>query len=224
MTHPRAILVDFNGTLSRDEPLLDRLFRTVFAGIGVEMSSALYYQELAGRSDPEIVARMLGIAGRELDPRLLDRLLAEKVSRYQEAVRLTPAIDAAAVAFVRAAAARVPLGLVSGAVRAEVATSLEAAGLTDAFQVVVCGDEVQRGKPDPQGYRMALAALEADPVLQPGEVVALEDSLPGLAAAAALGLRRIAVAGTVPVTALAAMAERVVPRLSAGLAHQLLAG
>ena len=224
MTRPRAIIVDFNGTLSRDEPLLDRLFRAVFAGIGIEMPSALYYQELAGRSDPEIVERMLTIAGREPDARLLDQLLAEKVGRYQEAVRLTPTIDAASVAFVRVAAAQVPLGLVSGAVRAEVSSSLEAAGLQDGFRVVICGDDVQRGKPDPQGYRMALDALDADPVLQPGEVLALEDSLPGLAAAAALGLRRVAVAGTVPVTALAALAERVVPRLSPALAEQLLAG
>ncbi len=224
MTRPRAIIVDFNGTLSRDEPLLDRLFRSVFAGIGVKMSSALYYRELAGRSDPEIVERMLTIAGREVDPVLLDRLLAEKVGRYREAVRLTPTIDADAVAFVRTAAAQVPLGLVSGAVRAEVSASLEAAGLQDAFRVVICGDEVQHGKPDPEGYRMALDAIGAAPALQPGEVVALEDSLPGLAAAAALGLRRVAVAGTVPVTVLSALAEQVVSRLSPALADQLLAG
>ena len=48
----------------------------------------------------------------------------------------------------------------------------------------VCGEDVSRKKPDPQAYRRALELLN----LAPGEVLAIEDSPQGLAAAAGSGI------------------------------------
>lgn len=64
-------------------------------------------------------------------------------------------------------------------------------------------DDVRRGKPDPEGYGLALAALNAVPPLperlvHPHECVAIEDSPAGLDAAAACGLRTLGVAQTYP--------------------------
>jgi sugar-phosphatase len=77
-------------------------------------------------------------------------------------------------------------------------------------RVLVCADEIERGKPDPQGY---LAAAERLGV-QPGMCVVVEDTPPGLEAARAAGMRSIGVAGTYPPDALA-MADHVVDRLAA---------
>lgn len=52
------------------------------------------------------------------------------------------------------------------------------------FEVVVCGEDVQRKKPDPEVYRQALQQLG----LGAHQAVALEDSGPGVAAAVAAGL------------------------------------
>lgn len=49
------------------------------------------------------------------------------------------------------------------------------------FAVVVCGEDVQRKKPDPEVYERALAKLEIGPL----EAVAIEDSPGGVAAARA---------------------------------------
>lgn len=51
----------------------------------------------------------------------------------------------------------------------------------EAFAVTVCGEDVQRKKPDPEVYVAALRALELGPL----EVVAIEDSPGGVAAARA---------------------------------------
>jgi beta-phosphoglucomutase len=56
---PRAVLFDFNGTLSDDGPILCEIFQEPFAEHGKPLSAQEYYDELAGLSDPEIVRRLL---------------------------------------------------------------------------------------------------------------------------------------------------------------------
>ena len=77
-------------------------------------------------------------------------------------------------------------------------------------RVLVCADEIERGKPDPQGYLVAAERLG----VQPGMCIVVEDTPPGLQAARAAGARSIGVAGTYPASALS-MADYTVPRLGA---------
>lgn len=53
----------------------------------------------------------------------------------------------------------------------------------DAFPVVVCGDDVKQGKPDPEGYLLAASRLGIDPE----QCLVLEDSIPGTLAGQAAG-------------------------------------
>ena len=57
---PRAVVFDFNGTLSDDESILCEIFQELFAEQARPLSSQQYFDELAGRSDPEIVRAWLG--------------------------------------------------------------------------------------------------------------------------------------------------------------------
>ncbi|MEE1621217.1 HAD family hydrolase [Zafaria sp. Z1313] len=64
----------------------------------------------------------------------------------------------------------------------------------DTFSVVVTGDMVERGKPDPEPYLRAMELLEAvagRPVA--ARMAALEDSAPGVASAHASGAATVAV-------------------------------
>jgi cystathionine beta-lyase/cystathionine gamma-synthase len=56
----KAIVFDFNGTLSDDEPILCGIFMNLFAEHGRPLSAQEYFDELAGLSDPEIVLTWLG--------------------------------------------------------------------------------------------------------------------------------------------------------------------
>jgi HAD superfamily hydrolase (TIGR01509 family) len=69
------------------------------------------------------------------------------------------------------------------------------ARLDIVFPVVVCAADVSRAKPDPEGYLLAAAKLGAEP----GQCIALEDSLNGVRAAEAAGYRTVAVPSVVPV-------------------------
>jgi HAD superfamily hydrolase (TIGR01509 family) len=68
-------------------------------------------------------------------------------------------------------------------------TSAVAQMLPEAFSVIVSGDDVSRGKPDPEAYQLGAAKLG----LEPRQCVAVEDSPTGVASALAAGVPTIAV-------------------------------
>src|SRR3954462_13554543 len=74
MGRPRAIVFDFNGTLSHDEPILCDIFIELFAEHGKPPSAQEYFDVLAGLSDPEIVRTWLGRAHPEVDEVITERI------------------------------------------------------------------------------------------------------------------------------------------------------
>jgi sugar-phosphatase len=76
-------------------------------------------------------------------------------------------------------------------------------------RVLVCADDIRRGKPDPEGYLLAAQKLGQ----VPNDCVVVEDTPAGLQAARAAGMRVIAVSGTFPAEALVD-ANVVLPRLA----------
>lgn len=206
----RAVLFDFNGTLSDDEPIVCAIFQELFAERGRPLSTETYFSELAGTSDPEIVRAWLGAE----DP----ALVAEKVERYRARVEDGSTVYEPAREALRAAAAEAAVAVVSGATRAEIAPALTAAGLDEIVSVTVTIDDVSRSKPDPEGYLIALELLGAG---AEGSI-AFEDSEPGIEAALAAGLRCVAVLGTLPRERLA-RANAIVERLDAEAVREALA-
>jgi beta-phosphoglucomutase len=192
----RAVLFDFNGTISDDEPLLDRIYRELFAQLGLRLSTEAYYRELAGFSDPEIIERALKMNGTEPTPERRAGLLRAKVDRYKALAGQEPTVTDEVAAFVRAVAARVPVAIASGAVREEVEYVLARAGLHALFAAVVCVDDVRRGKPDPEGFVLALARLNdaarPSPPVRPAEALVIEDADTGVQAARAAGMPCVA--------------------------------
>ena len=204
----RALLLDFNGTLSEDEPLLCAIFQELFAEAGRPVTEEEYYARLAGFSDREIVRLWLG---RE-DP----ALLARKVARYLELADGSTVSEEARSA-VRDAADQVPVAIVSGSARAEIEPVLQAAGLADAITLIVSVDEIRRSKPDPEGYLLALHLLGVDAA----EAAAVEDSEAGVAAAKAAGLYCAGVTTTLPGERLS-QADELADRLDRDLIARLL--
>ncbi|MHB1571426.1 MAG: HAD family hydrolase [Solirubrobacteraceae bacterium] len=215
MSPVRAVIFDFNGTLSDDEGVLYDVYAEMFARLGRPLSREQYIEHLAGLSEEAILRRWLG------DRDDIDELVSERVRRYCDLA------DGASIGedvrrAVRYAAARVPTAIVSGATLVEIETVVQAAGLRDAFQVVVGADHVARGKPDPEGYELALAKLRAIAGdLRAGEVVAFEDTEAGVASAKAAGMTCMAVTGTVPRARLA-QADEIVDTIDEQVLARLL--
>jgi len=212
----RAIVFDFNGTLSDDEPILCEIFVQLFAEHGKPLSAQEYFDELAGLSDPEIVRTWLG-----RDHPDVDAVIGKRIERYRAAVADGSSVHEHVREALRYAATRVPLAVCSGAARAEIEPVVEAAGLAPLLRGIVSSDDVAEGKPDPEGYLTAMREL-LDGV-DPADVLVFEDTEAGIASARAAGVGRVvAVTGTLAPQRLRD-ADELVDTIDADLMRRLLA-
>jgi HAD superfamily hydrolase (TIGR01509 family) len=183
-----AILFDFNGVLIDDEPQhCDALVATL-GEYGVELDRETYYREYLGFDDRECFRFTFERLGRPLDERGMLEAIERKNAHYERAVRASMRLVPGAAEFVEAAALEGhQLAIVSGALRREIELVLDLAGLRPHFAEIVAAEDVPACKPDPGGFRRGIEALG----VPAARSVAVEDSLPGLAAARAAGLRSV---------------------------------
>ncbi len=181
------LLLDYNGVVVDDEPLHFAALRDVLAAERVPLDRAAYDADYLGLDDRACVRTAFAAAGRRLDAAALERLAARKAEWYADSVRAGPPLVPGVREFVRRAAALgVRVGVVSAALKCEIAAGLACAGIGDLVGAVVSAEDVAACKPDPAGYRLAIARLATGSAGRLRAVVA-EDSAPGLAAARAAG-------------------------------------
>jgi beta-phosphoglucomutase-like phosphatase (HAD superfamily) len=222
MRAARAVILDFNGTLAEDEALLIGIYEELLREHGLAFDAG-EYPRYAGLPDKAMFARLFQAHGRPLGAATTDRLLRDRVGRYRSAVSDGHPVADETVAFVRVVAAQVPVGIASGAFREEIEHVLELAGLTELVSVIVSIDEVRAGKPDPESFTAALAHINRDrrDAIAPEHTVVVEDATDGARAARAAGMRCVAIRGR-SYDEDSGVAELVVDRLTAELAHTLL--
>jgi HAD superfamily hydrolase (TIGR01509 family) len=193
----KALLWDVDGTLAETERDGHRVaFNQAFEAMGLpwRWDEAHYgrllsvsggrerlLHDMAARTDAPPLAQQREDLAAELHA-LKNRLYAERVAAG--AVQLRPGV-AALMAEARQQGLRLAIATTTS--RSNLRALLEAAPELDGiggFDAVVCGEDVQRKKPDPEVFQRALALLK----LQPLQALAIEDSPGGVAAARAAGV------------------------------------
>jgi HAD superfamily hydrolase (TIGR01509 family) len=182
----RAILFDFNGVIVNDEPQHCEALIATLATYGCALDQEGYYRDYLGFDDRECFRFAFQRMGKPAEDSELTEAIERKAVRYGTAIRASLELVPGSAEFIRAAADEgYRLAVVSGALRREIELVLCASGLRRYFELIVAAEDVSHCKPDPQGYRVARMALG---IPAPGCVV-IEDSLPGLEAARAAGIR-----------------------------------
>ena len=191
----QAVIFDFNGIIVDDEPIHFRLFQKVLGEEGIVLTEEVYYARYLGFDDRGAFTAAFRESQRLLDGAKLDELIARKAVYYQNAIRSQVTIFPGVVNLVAALAEHVPLAVASGALRHEIKTILETAGLLDRFRAIVSAEDVERGKPEPDIFLKALAALndQCGEPLQPANCVVIEDSKEGVRGAGRAGMKCLAV-------------------------------
>lgn len=180
---PRAVLWDFDGTLADTEPRWIQVEVEYLADHGIrsspdEMKSKVGQSAyLTAEQFSELIDKPATQIYRELHDRLCELLRSLELPWLPGSRELAHEIRDAGV----------PMALVT----ASNARIMEAVahGLPDFFEFIVHADMVTRHKPDPEGYQLAISRLG----LTPDDVIILEDSTPGVAAATASGAPVLAV-------------------------------
>ena len=183
----RALVFDFDGLIVETEEPIFRAWQRIYREHGQELPLEMWVTIIGTASGPFDPIQHL----EERVGRLLDRKGFEDLERryYEEATAMQRLMPGVAEYLRDAHRLRLGVGIASSSRRAWVVEHLKRFAIADAFDAIVCREDVAHTKPDPQLYLEAVNRL----MVMPEEALALEDSSNGIAAAKAAGLRCVAV-------------------------------
>jgi len=184
---PRAVLWDLDGTILDSSHFHWLSWSAVLAAEGHPITYDQFISTF-GQRNSEILQTYFGP---DLSSTEIDRISAAKEEKYRELVR-TRGIEP--LPGVRRWLERLRedgwrQAIASSAPLLNVETILDALRIGDYFDAIVTGEDVDRGKPDPEVFLKAAAKLGAPP----SRCVVVEDAPAGIEAARRAGMRVIGV-------------------------------
>jgi beta-phosphoglucomutase family hydrolase len=191
----RAVVFDWDGVVVDSSAHHERSWEILAAQRGLPLPSD-HFKRGFGKKNNVIIPDL----GWATDPAEVDALAHEKEEIYRSLVRekrieplpgVRPLLKALR-------AQRIPCAIASSTERANLDLPLDLMGLREFFDVIVSGEEVVHGKPDPAVFLLAAERLG----IAPAECVVIEDALVGIEAAKRAGMPVLAVATTNPLSAL----------------------
>jgi beta-phosphoglucomutase len=190
----QAIVFDFDGVLADSEPLHLRVYQEILEPHGIHLDQATYAAKYLGFDDEGAFQQISADNQLLLGDEEIEMLIEEKSRLFQRLVSSRNVLYPGAVPCASRLGAVWPIGIASGALRAEIELMLRGAGLLEAFRFIVSAGDTDLTKPAPDPYLRA-AELHGVP---PAACVAIEDSHWGLQSARAAGMRTIAITHTYP--------------------------
>jgi 16S rRNA pseudouridine516 synthase len=209
----RAIIFDLDGVLADSEPTWDEIDAQLLSEYGVKYRGE-YHREVLGVSyqgSVEFFKKTFKISAptEEMMKRrekIAIEFFANRVGLFPNAKEVLKELQQM----------KLRLALATSSVSASARPFLDRHQLTNFFEVIVTGDEIERGKPEPDIYLKALERMEVagsgatwtarsagrkpdarergvKNVLTANECLVIEDSLSGIAAAKAAHMRVAAI-------------------------------
>ncbi|MDQ1006755.1 sugar-phosphatase [Streptomyces sp. V4I23] len=178
-----AVLLDLDGTLVLSEGVHRRAWQAFFDTWGMEVTDADYEQRYMGRRPNDIITDVPGPwAG--TDPAAALATMTAFTLEHAGSVKVVPG----AAALIRQLRIKYPVAVVTSA-GAQWAQHLleDVLDVRELVDFVITSEEITCGKPSPEGYLRACAALRA----RPQQCLAFEDSPSGIHALTAAGVRDI---------------------------------
>lgn len=183
----RALVFDFDGLMVDTETAAYESWIQIFREHGQEFPLSLWSAVLGGSGEEFDPCAYL--AARVTQPFDSDALRARRWQRKLELVADQPLLPGVADYIAAAKRLGLKLGVASSSSRRWVVGHLDRLGVTSLLDAIATADDVTHVKPDPEIYRIAVAALG----VRPDQAIALEDAPNGLRAAKRAGLFAVAV-------------------------------
>ena len=204
----RAAIFDMDGVIVDSHPAHKKTWRKFLELLGKDIDEERLNFIMEGRKRDEILRHFLG----DLSDEQVQALGHQKEQLFREESTDMKAIDGLRGFLEQLSEAKIRLAVASSGSNGRVNYVLDLLDLRHYFQAIVTGDQVTHGKPDPTIFRVACGQLS----VQPSETLVFEDSVSGIRAAKAAGMRCVGVATNGIIGILVeAGADHIIPDFSA---------
>jgi len=197
----KAVIFDFDGVISDSEPSHFAAYNKVLADFGIQIKKEEYYAEYLGFTDYELFETLKKKFKTDYERTPIERLVESKAVFFEKIIREADhLIEGIPELIEKLKSNNIKVAIYSVALPADIKIMLEDSGLADYFDVIVTADDVEKGKPDPEGYLLALKKLNGIPdvLIAAKQCVVIEDSHWGIVAAKKACMKGFAVTNSYP--------------------------
>jgi HAD superfamily hydrolase (TIGR01509 family) len=179
------LIFDCDGVLVDSEPLSCRIDAEVLTECGVPYTAEDVARDFTGVSIKDQITRIEMERGIRLPDDFTERLNRTLFKRFETDLKLIDGVRDAILSL------PFPRCVASSSIPERIALSLRITGLADLFDNIFSSAQVARGKPAPDLFLHAASRMNA----HPEECLVIEDSIAGVQAARAAGMRVIGFVG-----------------------------
>ena len=184
----KAVLFDCDGVIVDTENLSNDLLRAMLKEQGLELDDQTLHDKFTGFTNQENLRNAEAMLGKAL-PANFDADYREKFQALMEA-QLEPIHGVPELL----RKIQTPIAMATNARRQEMNFKLNKIDLAERFSTRFCVEDVEQGKPAPDLYLKAAKAVG----VAPEDCIVIEDSVAGIRAGRAAGMRVFAFSETVP--------------------------
>jgi len=180
-----GVIFDFDGVIVDSHAAHMKAWKEVLLSKGKTLSDADLSFVREGAKREEILRHFLG----ELSPEQIASYGVEKDKLFQANARELKLVPGFTGFLLQLDSAALPSAVATSGSRSRVEQTLENLNLGKRFRAVVTGNDVERGKPDPDLFLLAAQALQIDP----SRILVCEDAVAGVLAAKTAGMKCVGI-------------------------------
>ncbi len=177
----KTVIFDLDGVVADSHPIHEVAWKSLLAEAGLKPESISVDFLYAGHPRREILRHYLG----PLSESEIQHWGRRKDELYELAARNLQAKPGIPEALSQLRDAGIPCALATSAGRKRTLESLQVLGVSEYFSIVITGDDVRSPKPAPDIFLLAAQKLN----VKPRDAVVVEDSVAGVQAAVAGGMK-----------------------------------
>ncbi|MDR1905127.1 MAG: HAD family phosphatase [Treponema sp.] len=191
-----GVIFDMDGTIIDNMPYHIQAFRAFSERHNISMSNEEFLEKINGKTNEDIMRLLFGS---DISAEKIVEFSHEKEALYRKLYRphiaLSKGLD---TLFGQLQMHNIPLCVGSSAPDENIDLVLDGLNIRTYFKAVINSSQVKKGKPDPEVFLKAAAAMN----LLPAQCVVVEDALTGIEAARNAKMKVIAITQIMPREAL----------------------
>ncbi|NEO88240.1 MAG: HAD family phosphatase [Spirulina sp. SIO3F2] len=214
----KAVFLEFHGTVLNDARLREQITSDLLLQNNLRPNAQDYQQCCVGRRDRACLHDLLEQRGRLVNTPMLQNLVNTKQQAYGKAIASCnelPIYPGLEVFIRKLQSANLKIGLLTLLSAQIIEPILARANLLNAFDAWLTADEDWLSPPEPEGYEHLLQKVcQLEPGLTAANCLAIDHTLPGIAAAHLAGMAVVGITHTYPLHILQRHASWVVDKFN----------